>query len=117
MLDGSELCDVHGVRLDARGVCSVCHAVLSCGYEFRPDGGLRVFVHAASKPPPAAGDQSEFLAALDALAAERCERARAVPKEKRCRICNGIGSRMKYVLPEVIGPAECTACNGTGEKK
>jgi ribosomal protein L40E len=59
-------------------------------------------------------DPDDFLSACHALAAERAERARDVPQAERCRICNGTGSRTKYVLPGVTGPAECITCKGSG---
>lgn len=59
----------------------------------------------------------EFLQRLDEQAAERAKRARSNRREPgfmSCRVCNGTGTRSKYVLPGVVGPAECIACKGTG---
>jgi DnaJ-class molecular chaperone len=56
---------------------------------------------------------AEFLAQLAELAIARHVAATQRPGP-RCKICKGTGSREKYVLPGVVGPAECVSCNGTG---
>ena len=60
-------------------------------------------------------DDAEFLQSLDRLAEGRLVAARTRPG-KQCRVCEGTGSRTKYVLPGVKGPAECIACLGTGRE-
>ena len=56
----------------------------------------------------------EFLRMLDRLAEQRARAASSVPEGERCTNCRGTGSRTKYVLPGVTGPAECLACSGSG---
>lgn len=58
--------------------------------------------------------RAEFLAELDREAERRRRAAETVPEGKRCSVCKGTGSRTKYVLPGVTGPAECISCSGTG---